>query len=125
MITARQNDILSLIAATIFADNRVFAAEVDAFIKSTKQLNTLNGMTPKFTEAGLLAWYEAHKDDIRQKISTPYFKDWYYNLLEKLSDLKGKETLLDIMYKISLADGSIHVDERALITLAKRYWNIK
>ena len=82
-------------------------------------------MTPKFTEAGLLAWYEAHKDDIRQKISTPYFKDWYYNLLEKLSDLKGKETLLDIMYKISLADGSIHVDERALITLAKRYWNIK
>ena len=41
-----------------------------------------------------------HKEDIRQKVSdTVAFKDWYYDLLEKLSDLSDKEALLDIMHK--------------------------
>ncbi|MDB2438638.1 TerB family tellurite resistance protein [Hellea sp.] len=122
MMTTQQHNILSLIAASIFADKRIFASEVEVFITSTQQLNRLKDMKSKLTEAELLQWYETHKEDIRQNISTPYFKDWFYDLLEKLSELRDKEALLDIMYKISIADGNVHVSERALITLAKRYW---
>ena len=119
-----ENDILSLIAATIFADKRVYASEVETFLSASSKLKVLQDSKPALSEARLLAWYELNKDDIRQKITTPYFKDWFYHLLEQLSDVDDKQSILDVMHDISLADGSVHVSERALITLAKRFWGM-
>ena len=123
-MSPEQNDILSLIAASIFADKRVYASEIEAFVKASAELAALEGLKPKLSEAMLLSWYEQNKDDIRRKIATPYFKDWFYDLLARLSHVSDKRSILDAMQKISLADGTIHVSERALITLAKRYWSM-
>lgn len=123
-MSPEQNDILSLIAASIFADKRVYASEIDAFVKASADLAALNDLTPKLSEARLLSWYEQNKDDIRSKIATPYFKDWFYDLLGRLSHVDDKRSILNAMQTISLADGTIHVSERALITLAKRHWNM-
>ena len=119
-----ENNILSLIAATIFADKRVYASEVETFMSASGKLAALQNANPKLSEARLLAWYELNKEDIRQKITTPYFKDWFYHILEQLSDVEDKQSILDVMHEISLADGSVHVSERALITLAKRFWGM-
>ena len=119
-----ENDILSLIAATIFADKRIYASEVETFLSASSKLKVLQDSKPALSEARLLAWYELNKDDIRQKITTPYFKDWFYHLLEQLSDVDDKQSILDVMHDISRADGSVHVSERALITLAKRFWGM-
>ena len=119
-----ENDILSLIAATIFADKRVYASEVETFLSASSKLKVLQDSKPALSEARLLAWYELNKDDIRQKITTPYFKDWFYQLLEQLSDVDDKQSILDVMHDISRADGSVHVSERALIALAKRFWGM-
>lgn len=124
MTSTEQNNILSLIAATIFADKRVYASEVEVFCKATANLKVLQQTTSKLSEAKILIWYEMNKDDIRQKITTPYFKDWFYDLLDQLSDVQDKKSILNIMQKISLADGDVHVSERALMALAKRYWGI-
>lgn len=120
----RQHKILSLIAATIFADKHIYAAEIQMFIKVALDLNALEQMKPALSEAKILAWYELNKDDIRQKITTPYFKDWYYDILNTLSEVKDKQAILTAMEKIALADGSVHVSERALTMLAKRHWKI-
>lgn len=117
-----QFGILSLVAATIFADKRIHASEIEVFIKKAGNLKALQGATPSLTEARLLQWYETHGEDIRQKITAPYFKDWFYDLLEQLSDVADKHSILNIMEQISIADGTIHVSERALLTLAKRFW---
>lgn len=122
MFTIEQNNILSLIAATIFADKRVYASEIEIFCKATAKLKVLQKTTNKISEAKILVWYEMNKDDMCQKMTAPYFKDWFYNLLEQLSDVQDKQSILDIMHKISLADGDVHVSEMALTTLAKRYW---
>ena len=124
MFSTEQHNILSLIAATIFADKRVYESEIEVFGKATAKLKVLQETKPKHSEAEILVWYEMNKDDIRQKITTPYFKDWLYDLLEQLSYIQDKQSILDIMQKISLADGNVHVSERALTTLAKRYWGI-
>jgi len=116
-------DILSLIAATVFADKRVFASEIDVFIKATSKLKIVNHLAPKISEAKLLAWYEMNKDEIRQKLETPYFNDWLYDVLERLKDLPDKSEILETMRKISIADGDIHVSERALMALSERYWH--
>lgn len=118
------SDILSLIAATILADKRVYASEIDAFIKTTSKLDVVVRLEPKISEARLLSWYEQNKDDIRQKITAPYFKDWFYKLLDQLAHLSEKKPILDVMRDISQADGEVHISERALITLAERYWGV-
>lgn len=114
--------VLSLIAATIFADQRIYESEIKVFAKSSAKLKILRNA--KLTETKILAWYEANKDSLLHKVKTPYFKTWFYDLLEQLSDMDEKESVIDIMQKISRADNSVHVSERALFTLAKRYWGL-
>lgn len=116
--------ILSLIAATIFADKRVYATEIDAFLTSTVNLKVLQRLEPKLSEARLLNWYEMNKGDIREKLTTPYFKDWFYEMLDLLSDVPDKTSILNSMRNVSNADGEVHVSERALITLAERHWGL-
>lgn len=118
------NSVLNLIAATILADKRVFASEVEVFIQQASRLEIVQRLDPKISEAKLLAWYELYKEAIESNLRTPYFKDWYYGLLEQISSLQDKEKLLDVMRNISAADGEVHVSERALIILAERYWGI-
>jgi hypothetical protein len=118
-------DILSLIAATVFADKHVYASEIDEFMKSTSKLDVVQSLEPKMSEAKLLAWYEMNKDDIRGNLSTPYFKDWFYGILDRLKDIPNKDSIIETMHRISRADGSIHVSERALITLAERHWRLR
>lgn len=123
-----QNDthhILSLLAATIFADKRVFSTEITAFAQGAASLDVLRNNHPKLSEAKLLVWYEVNKEHIKEKMTTPYFQDWFYDLLDKVSETKDKGSVLSVIKKISKADGEIHVSEKALYTLAARYWDIE
>jgi len=125
LMKTETNNILSLIVATIFADKRIYASEVDVFLKSTLSLKVLRQVEPRLSEAKLLNWYEMNKADIQAKITAPYFKDWFYSLLDQLSGLPEKSSVLNVMRDISVADGEVHVSERALITLAERHWGLR
>jgi len=89
-----------------------YATEIDAFLKSAQNLKALRRLVPNLSEAKLLSWYELNKEDIRGKLSTPYFKDWFYELLNALSNLPDKASILGAMASVSEADGEIHVSER-------------
>lgn len=118
-------NILTLIAATIFADKRIYDSEVDVFIKATGKLKAVNKLDSQISEDQLLSWYEQNKDDIRQKLGTPTFKDWFYNLLEQFRYVpeKDKESIVEVMRKISIADGNVHESEKTLTALTERYWS--
>lgn len=118
------HNILSLFTATIIADKHIYASEINAFLKSKGTLKIARQIDPKISEAKLLAWYEMNKDDIRQKLMTPYFKDWLYATLENLTHVSDKDRILDVMREIAIADGEVHVSERALISLTQRYWDL-
>lgn len=124
MFSDEQNDVLSLLAATIFADKHVYVSEIDMFTGVVLELTSLSQTTPELSEAKVLTWYEMNKDDIRQKVIAPYFKDWFYSLLDRISKVEDKPAILTAMEKISLADGSVHVGERTLIMLAKQHWKL-
>ena len=76
--------ILSLLTATVFADKRVFSEEIKAFLKGAARLDILRYNKTKMSETKLLLWYETNKASVKEKMATPYFKDWFYDLLEKL-----------------------------------------
>lgn len=124
VITREIDDILTLLALSIFADKRVFAAEIDAFMGEAKKLQNILNFDPKLTEAGLLSWFECHREDLRRQIESPEFSTWIVPLLKRLEPLRYKTRILDIMYEISISDGELHQSESGLIYFTAKHWNV-
>ena len=124
MILKELDDLLSLFAAVIIADKRVFAQEIDVFLKATSTLKTALDIQPNLSEARILSWYEMNKDAVREEVTGPYFRSWLYDRLDRLAHIKSKQDILDIMNKISLADGELHSSESSLMSLTARRWKL-
>ena len=58
MISKELDDLLSLFAAVIIADKRVFAQEIDVLLKATSTLKIALDIQPNLSEARILSWYE-------------------------------------------------------------------
>ena len=125
MISDELHDLLSLLAATIFADKRVFATEIETFLKMAEMIRKIRKTDEALSEAKLLSWFDANVDSIRNKLQTPDFEPWFYGCLDRLSGLSDKQAVIDIMLKIAIADDEFHISEQALIVLIANYWNLK
>jgi len=125
MISEKLHDLLSLFVATIFADKRVFASEIETFLSVGKRLNALQGTKETLSEAKLLAWFDMHKDSIRKTVTTGQFEPWLFGCLGRLKHTKDKEPILDIMKDIARSDNDFHVSEKALVVLTANYWGVK
>ena len=119
------NSILKLLALAVFADKRVFADEIDTFINSAKNLEAFETSETDISPAKLLAWFEAHRSELKDKLENLItFENWVNNILDELSDHPEKPAILNRMIKISKADRELHISEKALIVLTARRWNI-
>ena len=124
MISDELQNLLSLLAVTIFADKRVFAQEIETFLKTAESITEIRNVQETLSEAKLLAWFDANAENIRGKLQTPGFEPWFYGCLDKLAGLKDKQALLNIMMDISKADDEFHISEKALITLTASHWEL-
>lgn len=79
----------------------------------------------RLSPSQLSKWFETNKTHIREQLSTPFYKDWFYSILNQLSHLPNKEKIVSVMHQISIADGRVHISERTLITLAERHWGMR
>lgn len=125
MISEELHDLLSVIAVTIFADKRVFAREIETFLKMSEEVQLLRKADDKLSEAKLLSWFDANSTMIRDKIKTPKFESWFYGCLDRLNGLYDKEAILDIMHEIAKSDDEFHISEQALIILTANRWNLE
>lgn len=124
MISQELNDLLSLLAATIFADKRVFAEEIETFMGVANRLVDARETETNLSEADLLGWFEANKDRVRASITAPEFETWLKQCLARLDHIDDKHVVLNIMTDIANADSEFHVSEKALIVLTSRYWDL-
>jgi len=115
--------VLKLIAATIFADKHIYQCEIECFTQAVRDIKIVKKLEPKISEARLLSWYEINKEAIENELNSPFFKDWFYELLDQLRNIPEKQSILDVMHKIARSDGIVHYSERALMTLADRHWS--
>lgn len=123
-VSKNTNDILSLLVATILADKRVYAKEIDSFLRAARKLAHLLGDSENLSEAKLLLWYEMNSDVIRHKLQSSEFEPWFYGCLSRLKTIKGKRHITDIMTDIAKADEEFHVSEKALLVLTAKHWDI-
>jgi len=125
MISDELHDLLSLLAATIFADKRVFATEIETFLKAAENIRQLRKANEVISEAKLLSWFDANAEIIRNKLQTPGFEPWFYGCLDRLAELNDKQALMDIMIDISKSDEEFHISEQALIVLTASHWGLE
>ena len=125
MLSTKLHDVLSLFAVTIFADKRVFAKEIETFMRAAKRMNVIQNDDEHLSEAKLLYWFDVHKDSIRQVVKSSEFEPWLYSLLERLKPVKNKNVILNIMADIAKSDSDFHVSEKALIVLTANYWGLR
>ena len=124
MISNDLHSLLSLLAATIFADKRVFAKEVETFLKAAEKIQQLCKTDETISEAKLLSWFESNADTIRKKLQTPDFEPWFYGCLDRLAELHDHQALISIMTDIAKADDEFHISEQALLVLTTNHWDL-
>ena len=125
MISDELHDLLSLLAATIFADKRVFAKEIETFLKTTESIRRIQKTEDVISEAKLLSWFDSNVDIIRTKLQSTDFEQWFYGCLDRLDGLQGKQILIDTMTEIAMADDEFHISEQALIVLTANHWKLR
>lgn len=126
MFTKTIDNVLTILALTVFADKRVFANEIDSFINSARNLEALSNSEIDVSPAKLLVWFEAHKEGIKARMNQgAAFEHWLNPILDSLTGHPDKHAILNRMIKISKADGEIHVSEKALMVLAANRWKIR
>lgn len=125
MISEKLHDLLSVIAVTIFADKRVFATEIETFLKMSEKVQQLRKSDDRLSEAKLLSWFDANSATIRDKIRTPQFESWFYASLDRLNGLYDKQSIIDIMSEIAKSDDDFHISEQALIVLTANRWKLE
>lgn len=126
MFTKTINNILTVLALTVFADKRVFANEIDSFITSAKSLESLQSHGLEISPAKLLSWFEAHREGLKKRMThAATFESWLNPILDDLANHPDRHAMFNRMINISKSDGEIHVSEKALMILAAKRWNIR
>ena len=125
MISDDLHDVLNLLASMIFADKRVFAKEIETFLKMAETIRQLSPRHEDISEAKLLSWFDSNADIIREKLKMPGFESWFYGCLDRLDGLYNKQALIDIMTQIARSDEEFHVSEKALLILTANHWNLE
>ena len=116
--------LLSLLAMTALADKRLYASEIDSFVRAGIRLQSDQGIEDEVTEPKLLMWFELNRDKLKAQMRTPGFEGWFEDCVENLMSVKGKPKILEAMCQISRADDDLHVGEIALIKLTANIWNV-
>lgn len=125
MFTQQDDDILTLLATTIFADKRVYAREIETFLTAAQTLNVGAERTQPVTQSTLLLWFEANRDELSKIHKRDDFAAWLHDLIDRLSDYPNKDGFFDMMHKISISDGEVHVSETALSVICAERWNLQ
>lgn len=124
MFTQEDDDILTLLATTIFADKRVYAKEIETFLSVAQELKVGAERSNPVTQTTLLLWFEANRDELAQIHDRKDASTWLHGLIDRLSGYSDKDTFLAMMSKISESDGEIHISEIALSAICARRWKL-
>ena len=114
--------VLELLAVTMFADKKVLASEIQAFVANVQWLQNDYVLKTSLSEGEIIKWYEANKDAMRALIQPGNFEAWMDIKVEELKDFPDKHLLLRAMDEIAHADGEKHISEKALEVLTAKKW---
>jgi len=114
--------VLNLISLSIFADKRVLSEEISAFVESADLIQSKLQSDIVISETKLLMWFELNRSELKSimGLGPAGFKHWFENLISELPVISDKRFIMDIVERISNADGEFHISEKALEVMLER-----
>ena len=118
------SQVFRLLSIIILADAKVYKEEVDAMSAQLIQLCRQVDPDVFITETMAQDWFQSNRKYIQSALKAPYRESYVKESLESLSDSPHKSKIYDVMMDISHSDGEFHKDERSVVILAEKAWNM-
>lgn len=110
----------SILAAVMVADNRIHKNELEELVSAIDALESCNG-TLKDSKP-CRHWLQQNISEINSMVHGPNRDRWLALQFLKLRDFKDKDSALDYLWRVAVADGDLHINEAAIIDKALWLW---
>ena len=110
----------SILAAVMIADSKIHRDELEEVIST---IDTLAAEIASHTGFGSSRkWLQENVGEINKMIHGPNRDRWLALQFLKLRDFPDKESALDYLWRVAVADGELHINEAAIIDKALWLW---
>lgn len=113
---------LRLLSQVILADGHIYKTEMDALIKGVQDLGLLDESGKALTPHDITKWFNGYLETLNITWSKTPKDVELTRLILTLAEWPNKQSVVDTLEKISLADNEFHAKEKTLISIVKTYW---
>ena len=118
--TDRHSDTLrSILAAVMIADSKIHKGELEEIIAAVNAMDLEMATNHSKTSR---EWLKQNVGEINDMIHGPNRERWLALQFLKLRDFPDKDSALDYLWRVAVADGELHVNEAAIIDKALWLW---
>lgn len=121
-IPAETQKMMRLLSQVILADDHIYATEIQALALGAVQLDLKDEAGHVLTEAITRQWFEDYLQELNTTWSTTPKDIVLTQLILSLAEWPDKQSVVDVLENISLADANLHREEKLLISIVKAYW---
>ena len=125
MQEANWSDVMTLLAAMVAVDGKVFKEEVDAFVTETCTLRSLINTEIPFSKKQAYDWYVTHRAAVRKMCKAVDASDRILEHINSLSKNPNRALILASMNNIAISDSNLHASEHEILSLAAKTWGLK
>ena len=119
------DNMLSLVALAILADDHVHQVEIDVFAMMAQKLPVLNLGHKKMNEIDLRSWYQAHQIRLFKFKNSPDYDNLLSEAINRVRHVEDRRAILLAMLSIAKSDQIFHSHEKNLILHLSERWNIE
>lgn len=110
----------SILAAVMVADNRIHKDELEELVSAIEALES--GQKSLKSSKPCRHWLRQNIGEINSMIHGPNRDRWLALQFLKLRDFEDKDSALDYLWRVAVADGDLHINEAAIIDKALWLW---
>ena len=124
-IPEQTQKMLRLMSQVILADGHILQSEVEALIAGVRELKLSDATGAALTVSQIREWFDAYLVELNETWSTEKKDITITRLILSLADWPDKQTVVDVLTKVSLSDAEFHKEEKLLISIVKAYWQFE
>jgi hypothetical protein len=119
------NDILTLLAIAVLADNRIRDLELVEFCHEAQSLNQHYDPERILSRTALRKWFDDNQLVIKNTLAGPSRKDFISTALARIDDVPMRPHILQSIFGIIVCDYELHDEESNFIKAAVQAWDME
>lgn len=122
IISEETQNMMRLLSQVILADGHIFESEVQALISGVQTLKLSDEAGALLSDVKIREWFNGYLTTLNETWSNEAKDVTMTRLILSLDDWPDKQSVVDVLTKLSIADANFHREEKVLISIVKAYW---